>query len=290
VKRRLVCLLREERAQSLVMAVGIMMVFAIVGTALVDYSVSNSHAADRSKQVVTTYELAQSGIDAAAAQLAKAPTTIGTAGSNSDPNFFTNTCATAANCTLTTNGGTVIWTGVLATDASNPVLTKYVWHLTSTATMANPAAPGANVTRAVGADVKLQAVSYQTQAPGASAWDYIYSWAPRGAVGTDPCSNGASSIANNQTIYASMYYAGDACISNNTQIEGPTATLNIQGRLSMASPQNSIGKTSPLTNVYIAGNPTSQVCTSKSNGSWHFPCGGQWSATPHRVTLCADGR
>jgi hypothetical protein len=69
-----------------------------------------------------------------------------------------------------------------------------------------------------------------------------------------------------------MYFAGDACLSNNTQIEGPTAKLNIHGRLAMTSPQNSIGKTSPLASVYIAGNPASQVCTSKSNGSWHAPC------------------
>jgi hypothetical protein len=285
VKRRLACLLWQERALALPMAIGIILVLAIVSTALVEYSVSNSHSADRSKQVVSTYELAQSGIDAAAAQLANAPTAIGTSGSNSDANYFTNTCAIPANCTLTTNGGTVIWTGTLATDASNPVLTKYVWHITSTATMANPAAPGSNVTRTVRADIPMKAVKYQTQPPGPSAWDYIYSWAPPGAAGTDPCTNGAATIANNQTIYASMYYAGDACMSNNTQIEGPTASLNIQGRLSMTSPQNSIGQTSLLASVYITGNPAaSQVCTSKSNGSWHSPCGSGDKVYPTSVS------
>ena len=69
MRDRLTTRLADERGIALVMALGIAMVLTLVGTALVLYSSANDNEAARSKEEVSVYALAQSGIDSAVSQL-----------------------------------------------------------------------------------------------------------------------------------------------------------------------------------------------------------------------------
>ncbi len=210
--------LRDETGMALVIALGVSLVLAIMGTAIVIYSVGNEHHASRSRADLKAYTLAQGGIDSAAAQLAQAPGTSGGApGSVTDPNFFTTLCATPSNCQTTTNGGTVDWSGgtlehvVLGSPPAT--VDRYTWHLRARATVPNPASPGSTVSRTVTADVKL--VPQTTQDLNADAWKYVYSRKTGTPGGCD------ETTYNNITFRSPMYVAGNFCVVNNSSVVGP---------------------------------------------------------------------
>src|SRR5262245_32093988 len=77
ILRTLAARLRDERGMALIMALGISMVLAVAGASLILYSVTNEHHSTRSRSGVRGYDIAQTGIENAAAQIAAAPDTDG---------------------------------------------------------------------------------------------------------------------------------------------------------------------------------------------------------------------
>ena len=61
--------LRDERGMALVMAIGISFVLAILGASVIVFTTSNERHAKRQNATTTLYDIAQAGIDSAAAQL-----------------------------------------------------------------------------------------------------------------------------------------------------------------------------------------------------------------------------
>src|SRR6187200_3251454 len=164
VSTRLAGRLAEEHGMALVMAVGISFVLAISGASVILFTTSNERHANRQNATTKLYDIAQAGIDNAAAQLGALPSS---SASLYSPTFFS--AMSAADRTKTMDAGTVTWSGTL-TDATAPY---YTWRLTSTATMPDPANPGNTMTRTLSADLNL--VPKISQTVTNQAWRYVYS-------------------------------------------------------------------------------------------------------------------
>jgi hypothetical protein len=118
-------------------------------------------------------------------------------------------------------------------------LGKLRWHVTSTATVPNPAASG-TMTRTLQADVRLTPQKDQT--PASEAWRFIYSKKPDNGGNTPTPGDCELILPNNPNVEASFYVTGDLCLFNNSQIVGPGATdVIVGGWIHNVSPQAWIG-------------------------------------------------
>ena len=296
MRDRLMTRLADERGIALVMALGIAMVLTLVGTALVLYSSANDNEAARSKEEVSVYALAQSGIDSAVSQLG--------AGWSADEENLENpaylTSLSASDRTAAVNNGTVTWTGVLCDDRQatpcpyvpgGPAtrIPQLRWHLTSSATLRNPAGPG-NLQQTVTADILLRPQLGQTNF--SQAWKYVYSRQDDGNPLT--CDE---TIANNPGIISSFYVRGDLCLDNSSSFYGPqnpgdpAVDIVVKGNIYLNHPSTSVGTNSrPVSGVWTGVGP-SYGCKFRTNPK-NNPCGtadrvyisssfnGGWSQSP----------
>jgi hypothetical protein len=262
IPRTLAARLRDERGMALVMALGISMVLAIAAASLVLYSVTNEHHASRSRSDLRGYNIAQTGIENAVAQIAAATDTDGDGAIDYDnPTIFSALPASSKTETFGA-GEQVVWDAQLWDDRPNPsvlytpsgnpyYLPNLRWHVVSTSTVPNPAATsGATITRRLESDVRL--VPAKEQPVNSAAWRYIYSKVNDGELPFDTPgpkynSDGCDIILpNNPDVFASFYVTGDLCLENNSQIRGhvdPDAPVEVivRGSVYNVSPQAEIG-------------------------------------------------
>ena len=125
---RLTRLLRREEGSALLIAMGALTVFAIVGTTLTYYTTRNAASASYSKENTLSFSLAEAGLANAFAVL-NLPTNNAL-----DPDILKGSEATASSATY--EGGTAKWWGVL--DRANAI-----WTVTAVAQETNPSGPGA---------------------------------------------------------------------------------------------------------------------------------------------------
>lgn len=290
--------LRDERGIALVMAVGVTTVLGVAATSVVLFTTSNESQTSRSRADLQAYTLAQGGINNAVAVLGKkASESSETLQKLIDPSIFetdpsaqTNTnpnddatvgicTADPADCQATLENGAVAWTGQLIDKRSElpngHLITTplWVWRLTATGTVPNPAA-GGTLSRTVKADVKLKPTT--TQAINSEAWNYVYSK----KNDNDPTTCDEV-IYNNTSLRSPMYVNGDLCFQHSSQIIGadnpatdPDVELVVKGNVYINQPNAFIGydknppqHVQPLDAVYIGG-----LCSSQANGTLHWPC------------------
>ena len=120
-------LARREDGVALIMAVLILAVMMIAGTAVIDYTSSNSRSASYSKASGSAHALAEAGVAEAMAVLSL------------PENNALNPYLLPAT-TSTYPGGTVTWSGTLNQSAAT-------WTITSTGFKANPTGPANDVRR-----------------------------------------------------------------------------------------------------------------------------------------------
>jgi hypothetical protein len=245
-------LFRDERGIALALALGIMTVLAISGTTLITYVVSNEHGAQRSGATLNTSTLTEAGINNALSIIfnpAKNPL---------NQYLFCNAGESlpCAAKTTTYSNGTVTWTATLNLNASpNPV-----WTITSTGSMRNPSAPKAgNLKRTQ--TVTVQVVPVYTVSRPIDTWNYVY------VYGTGDPSGCDYSQSNNSSMGSPLYVAGNACFYNSAKITG--GALNIWGKLTFNSNQNSVGTSSSYitTGVHIKGG-----CKPNGGSGYDSPC------------------
>jgi hypothetical protein len=228
---------------ALVMAIGISFVLAVLGASVILFTTSNERQASRQNGATRLYSAAQAGIDAAASQIGAIDKY-----NREEPNYFVceASAATPANCSTQIDGATVSWSGTLT--GNNP--TSYVWHLTSTATMPDPANAGATLHRTVTAALQLR--PHRVQLPNTDTWRYIYSRANDGDPNT--CDQ---TIYNNPGIVSSFYVNGDLCLDNSSNVYGPLSgeprvDVVVKGRAYLNHPSTSLGtSTRPLISIEV---------------------------------------
>src|ERR671919_251121 len=161
--------LRDERGMALVMAIGVSFVLAILGASVILFTTSNERSSNRVRAATRAYQIAQAGIDSAAAQLGNS-----TQAQRVSLGYFSSMPASSKTATI--DNGTVSWDAQLFNDSVSGI-PKYRWRITSIASVPNPAG-GAAVSRTITADIKLAPDFFQT--PNTDVWRYIYSRANDG--------------------------------------------------------------------------------------------------------------
>lgn len=231
----------EQTGMALVMAVGVLAVFSIVGTTTLVYTTSNSRSSAFSKDDERAFSLAEAGLNNAMAVLSL-PTNNAL-----DSSLLPSTEATASSAAY--EGGTAKWYGTL--DRSTAM-----WTITSLGLYDNPTGNGvAQVRRKLVA--KVPVVPTNTQTNNNPAWNYIYARATGSICDV--------TLNNNLSGQSRFYVAGNLCLDNNVAIT--SESLIVRGNLDLAN-NAAVGTTSNRVETYVGGNCRYGV------GSWATPCTG----------------
>jgi Tfp pilus assembly protein PilX len=250
---------RSEDGIALIVALGVMMVLAIMVVSVTYYVSANSGAAARSSSDETAFSLAEAGLnDAFSVLQANYPATY-----PGNPNLLPGT-------TITYPGGSVTYSGKLS-------LLNATWTVTSTSTVHNPTGPSsADVQRTVSAVVPVNLDGTTATVP--PAWNTIYS----GGTG-QVCD---MTLQQSVQLSAPLYVAGNLCLQNTASITQPVGgsgdRLFVGGTLTLSQNANTVGsKTAPLNEAHILG-----ACQYKNNAATN-PCQANTSNT--NVWVAAGG-
>jgi hypothetical protein len=187
------------------MALGIMMVMAIVVASVSFYTAENSSQAAQSSADQKAYNLAEEGLNDAYSVL--------------------NSTIDANNPGLlpATSSGTPDHFGIDGPLPSTPELDVYgdynvgtrVWTITSTATIANISGP-TNLSHTIRGTVTLTPAPIQTIDPvNAAAWNWVYE---RSGSTNDNC-GGSEYIQGSAIVSAPVYAKGDLCVQGSSIVQ-----------------------------------------------------------------------
>lgn len=224
----------EQRGFALVLALGVTMVLSMTVVTVIESTTANQRTAVQSKNRVSSYTLAEAGINLAASVIR----------ATSTPTYANLLPPT----TTTYDNGFVVWSGTLDDAQPNTNCPGYVacWMLTSTGHIRNPTG-GRDVMRTVTARVPVDAIYSQKLVN--NVYDYVF------VYGTNDPSGCDFSNANNSSFGSRLYVQGNLCLSGSTAI---TSEVDVWGHAVLANP-SSIGQKSgnTITNdtagVHIAG-------------------------------------
>ena len=233
--------LKQQTGMALVMSVGILAVFSIVGTTTLVYTTSNARSTGLSKENELAFSLAEAGLNNAMAVLSK-PTNNAL-----DSDLLPSTEATASSSGF--EGGTAKWYGTLDRNAA-------LWTITSLGLYNNPTGQGlAQVRRKLVA--KVPVVPTNTQTNNNPAWNYIYARQTGNTCDVF--------LSNNLMGQSRFYVAGNLCLNNNVNIT--SESLIVRGNLDLAN-NAQVGSSGTRVETYVGGN-----CR-YGGGSWATPCTG----------------
>jgi hypothetical protein len=238
---RLTKLLRREEGSALLIAMGALTVFAIVGTTLSYYTTRNVSSAGYSKQDTRSFSLSEAGLANAVAILSNPLNNA------LDPTMLPSSEATAS--TSTYDNGTAKWWGVLDRGTA-------VWSIYAVGLNNNPTGPGgALVRRRLSA--KVPVTPNNTQPSNSPAWNYIYA---RGTGNTCDVT-----LNNNLSGNSRFYVAGNLCLDNNVAINSESTI--VRGNIDLGN-NAQVGTSGTRVEAYVGGN-----CR-YGGGSWGTPCTG----------------
>jgi hypothetical protein len=234
---RMYSLLRRESGSALLIALGTMTVFAIVGTTLTYYTTRNATSASVSKGDEVSFSFSEAGLHNALAVL-------------SNPVNDPVSPGILPSVTTQYNGGTATWSGTF-----DSVTDK--WTITSVGKVDNPSGTNAaDLDRTMTAVVPIYPL--QTQPLAFESWNYVYSW------GTDAACD--MTMDSSIDISTRVMVAGDLCMQSSSQLSGSTTQLLVGGQLKTYSSAHVGSSGSPINRADVAGG-----CRYE-NGTLHNPC------------------
>jgi hypothetical protein len=238
---RLRNLLRRDEGSALLIAMGALTVFAIVGTTLTYYTTRNAASAGFSRQDTRSFSLSEAGLANAVAILSN-PTNNAL-----DSDLLPNSEGAASSATY--DNGTAKWWGVLDRNTA-------VWSVYALGLNKNPTSPSAGqLKRKLSA--KVPVTPNNTQPSNAPAWNYIYA--------RQTGSTCDMTISNNVSGSSRLYVAGNLCLNNNATIT--SESLIVRGNLDLSN-NAQVGSSGSRVESYVGGN-----CR-YGGGSWATPCTG----------------
>jgi hypothetical protein len=226
----------NERGIVLPIALGILATLSLSVMAVLDFSSSNSRNSYRSNAGLTSFALAEAGINNSMAVLSNP--------SNNalDPNMLPAR-------TTEYEGGTVTWSGDLDQ-------LEAVWTLTSTGTTKNPSTGTRDIVRTITARVPVTPTN--TQPYNQENWNYIMSTQVTGAE----CD---MTLDQNVEVSSRLFVFGNLCLQNQAKVwSGPAIVL---GKTTLFTLNNQIGSAaSPLSELHV-----DDGCKYRNN-ALHNPC------------------
>jgi Tfp pilus assembly protein PilX len=278
--RRLVA---EERGIALVMALGILVVCAIMLTTVVLYTSSGQRTASFSKARMTAFDAADAGMNNAYAVLnlptnnsllqsilppCHTPNPDTSTPGTTNPTWMTSSSNLTAQSTWNKNvygNATTYWCGDLDRYGAQ-------WFLRSVGSVTNPTGAGAT-TRTLNSKVTIQPTL--TQPKNNPVWDYLYA----GHTGS-ACDQ---TLNNNISGSSRMYVAGNLCLSPNVNLA--QSKVIVGGNLDLANNSSVGANTSLSTRVETqVGNN----CRYGTNSPPWVTCTGNQDAN-HIYSKLADG-
>jgi Tfp pilus assembly protein PilX len=276
-------LVREESGIALVMALGILVVCAIMLTTVVLYTSSGQRTASFSKARMTAFDAADAGMNNAYAVLnlptnnsleqgilppchTANPDTTTPAATN--PTWMTSSSNLTAQSTWNTNVygyATTYWCGDL--DRNNAQ-----WFLRSIGSIRNPTGAG-TTTRILNSKVTIQPTL--TQPKNNPVWDYLYA----GHTGS-ACDQ---TLNNNISGASRMYVAGNLCLSPNVNLAQSKVIVGGNADLSNNSSIGANTNSSTRVETQVGGN-----CRYGTNSPPWVTCTGNQDAN-HIYSKLADG-
>src|SRR5919206_806087 len=240
-------LLRRQDGITLIMAMGILGMLTMTGTALIYYSDTNARSAAYSNSNSSAYDLAEAGINEMMAILSRPE--------NNALNKYLlgeQSNGSVTHTTHTYDAGTVEWWGQLTQSVSG----SSTWSLTAIGRVKNPTGSSVSqVSRTLTA--KVPVIPTYTQPLNNPSWNFIY------ARGTGQACD--MTIQQSVVVNSPLYVAGNLCLNNTATInKGP---LVVQGGLTMSQSANQVGSSSTPINQLGVRNG----CKWKNN-SLHNPC------------------
>src|SRR6266699_2934479 len=266
-------LVAEERGIALVMALGILVVCAIMLTTVIAYTSSAQRTASFSKARLTAFDAADAGMNNAYAVLnlpsnnslkqsihpsCHTPNPDTTTPAATNPTWMTSSSNLTSQSTWNTNSygsATTYWCGDLDVQGAE-------WFLRSVGSIRNPTSTG-NATRTL------------TQPKNNPVWDYLYA----GHTGS-ACDQ---TLNNNITGSSRMYVAGNLCLSPNVNLA--QSKVIVRGNLDISNNASVGANTSLSTRVETqVGNN----CRYGTNAPPWVTCTGNQDAN-HIFSKLADG-
>jgi len=247
LQRRFWACLQREDGFALVLALGISVVLAILGTTVTLYVSQNSSLASRSSADQDAFALAEAGVNDAMSVLSNP--------SNNalNPALLPNSLALANVSSY--NDGVVKWWGSFDS-------TTTTWTLYSYGYERNPTgATASEVIRRISTTVKVRPSFMQP--PNTVAWNYLVSLDTGTPGGCD------LSLNNSMNIQAPLYVMGNLCLNTPSQISQGTADpmkLVVRGSVTLAVNTNIGASGTPIAEAHIGGG-----CSYKG-GAYHTPC------------------
>jgi hypothetical protein len=184
-------LLRRQDGITLVMAIGVLGVLTMTGTALIYYSSTNARTAAYSDDKSAAYDLAEAGVNEMMAILSR-------------PENNALKGDLLPQTTSTYPDGTVTWSGTLNQATQT-------WAVTSTGRIKNPTGKNASdVLRTLSAQVPV--TPSLAQPLNNPAWNYVFSTRTGTPGGCDQTMN------NNVSGGSRLYVSGNLCLNNNVSV------------------------------------------------------------------------
>jgi hypothetical protein len=241
-------LLRREEGSALLIAMGALTVFAIVGTTLTYYTTRNTTSAHVSKGDEVSFSFSEAGLHNALSVVTNP------ANDPISPTLLPST-------TTTYNGGRATWGGTYDSAQAK-------WTITSTGYVKNPSgASAAELKRTLTAKVPIYPLN--TQPLAFNAWNYVYSWGTGDPSGCD------MSLDSSQDISTRVMVAGNLCMSSSSQLTGSATELDVGGQLKIFGSSHVGASGSPIGRADVGS------CKYESNAV-HSPCGSAdkvWAST-----------
>ncbi|HEY7019422.1 MAG TPA: hypothetical protein VH297_13230 [Gaiellaceae bacterium] len=214
---------------ALIAAIGIMTVLAVSGTAVTYYASSGARSSYRSHGSQSAYDLAEAGMNNALSVLANA----------GDPRVSTLLPSTTVNLA----GGTATYSGTI--DAN------YVWTITSTGKIRNPAGQGGGMLRRT-LHRSVTVMGINDGADG-NSWSRFYQDSTSSCLTID-----------DTTFVTNVATRGNLCLRDDGAITGSNTTVDVGGNISIQGPDTASGPRQPTaasgtswtsaTNVYTSNN------------------------------------
>ena len=268
------------------MALGMLIVLAIVATAVIYYTSTNSRSATLSREHQRAYFLAEAGINNAFSILAKD-------GNNAlDPYQLCPDSATQPTLPCVHQdgpydgyNGTVTWSGTL----TRSLFGGASWTIKSTGNVRGPASSSQLHRTIIATIVVFPANSQQLNNP---AWNYIFVRAP-GFSGT--ALNGCDmTLQQSVNVESNLYVKGNLCFQNSaTMTKGK---LYVQGSVDQQQNANQIGSAAlplPYAQVHLGcrylNQPLHNPCLYGAGGSKANPPADNIWANPHDTGTIDNG-
>lgn len=226
----------DEQGFALVLALGVIVVLGITGTSVALYTTANYHDSGRSQAQQTALSLAEAGLNIAYSTLEQA----------SNPSM-SSALSSSPVPDVAMVGGSATYYGTYDTTAQE-------WTLVGIGKVPDPAVLGHTIVREVHGKAKVGTATVGDK--NNAIWNYVY------ADSQTTC----TTIGNSVDVNVPFYVHGNLCMANSAKVT--SYALQVDGSVTMTSPQNEIGDPSAyLHEAHIGGG------CSVDGVHYYTPCG-----------------